>query len=102
MILAVGLTVLVSLFAAWSSLAGQTNGFRRAMYEGDARLVGAIHEGDTRLLAAMREGDARSRQERRGDMAALRNGMSGLRKEVRHDIRAMGRRLDEMEKNWTG
>ncbi len=95
-ILAIGLTVFVSLFAGWSSLAGQIDELRRAMYEGDARLLAAIHEGDNRLLAAMQEGDARLRQERREDMAALRNEMSELRREVRDDFRAMGQRIDRL------
>lgn len=73
-ILAIGLTVFVSLFAGWSSLAGQIDELRRAMYEGDARL----------------------RQERREDMAALRNEMSELRREVRDDFRAMGQRMDRL------
>ena len=51
MILAVGLTVLVSMFAGWNSLAGQIEALRTAMTEGDARL----------------------RQERREDVAGLRN-----------------------------
>ena len=96
MILAIGLTVFVSLFAAWSSLAGQFDELRRAMYEGDARLLSAIHEGDNRLLAAIQEGENRLRQERREDMAALRNEMSELRREVRDDIRTMGQRIDRM------
>ena len=74
MILAIGLTALVSLFAAWSSLAGQIEELRTAMYEGDSRLLAAMHTGDDRL-----------RRERREDVAALRG-----------EIRAMGQRIDRM------
>ena len=81
MILAVGLTVLVSMFAGWNSLAGQIEGLRIAMHEGDARL----------------------RQERREDVAGLRGEMGELRGELRGEIgelrtevRAMGDRIDRM------
>ena len=81
MILAVGLTVLVSMFAGWNSLAGQIEGLRIAMHEGDARL----------------------RQERREDVAGLRGEMGELRGELRNEmgelrteVRAMGHRIDRM------
>ncbi len=81
MILAVGLTVLVSMFAGWNSLAGQIEGLRIAMHEGDARL----------------------RQERREDVAGLRGEMGELRGELRGEmgelrteVRAMGHRIDRM------
>ena len=61
MILAVGLTVLVSQFAGWNSLAGQIEALRAEMNAGDARL----------------------RQERREDVAGLRGEMGGLRTELR-------------------
>ncbi len=70
MILAVGLTVLVSMFAGWNSLAGQIEALRTAMNEGDARL----------------------RQERREDVAGLRNEIGELRTEVR----AVGQRIDRL------
>lgn len=96
MILAIGLTVLVSLFAAWNSLAGQIEAVRTAM-----------HEGDARLLAAMNEGDARLRQERREDVAGLRGELTELRielrgemgelgTELRTEVRAMGQRIDRL------
>ena len=104
MILTIGLTVLMTLFAGWSSLASQIEGLRTAMHEGDTRLSAAMHEGDTRLstamhegdtrllaamhegnarlLAAMHEGDARLRQERREDVAGLRGEIGDLRGEM--------------------
>ncbi len=99
MILAIGLTVFVSLFAGWNSLAGQMEALRTAMQEGDAR-----------LLAAIQEGDARLRQERRGDVAGLRGEIGDLRgemgdlrrelggemAELRTEVRAMGQRIDRM------
>ena len=103
MILAVGLTVFVSLFAGWNSLAGQIEALRTAMHEGDARLLAAMQEGDARLLAAMHEGDARLRQERRGDVAGLRREIGDLRRELRGEmaglrteVRAMGQRIDRL------
>ena len=81
MILAVGLTVLVSMFAGWNSLAGQIEGLRIAMHEGDARL----------------------RQERREDVAALRGEMGELRRELYGEmgelcaeVRAMGQKIDRL------
>lgn len=76
MILAVGVTVLVSMFAGWNSLAGQIEGLRIEMHEGDARL----------------------RQERREDVAGLRGEMGELREEMgelRTEVRAMGHRMDQ-------
>ena len=70
MILAVGLTVLVSMFAGWNSLAGQIEALRTAMNEGDARL----------------------RQERREDVAGLRTEMG----ELRNEVRAVGQRIDRL------
>ena len=103
MILAIGLTVFVSLFAGWNSLAGQIEALRTAMHEGDARLLAAMQEGDARLLAAMHEGDARLRQERRGDVAGLRREIGDLRRELRGEmaglrteVRAMGQRIDRL------
>ena len=64
MILAVGLTVLVSQFAGWNSLAGQIEALRAEMNAGDARL----------------------RQERREDVAGLRGEMGGLRTELRAEM----------------
>ena len=85
MILAVGVTVLVSQFAAWNSLAGQIEGLRAEMNAGDARL----------------------RQERREDVAGLRSEMGGLgkelrgemaelRTELRTEVRAMGQKIDRL------
>ena len=110
MILAIGLTVFVSLFAGWNSLAGQIEALRTAMHEGDARLLAAMQEGDARLLAAMHEGDARLRQERRGDVSGLRSEIGDLRGEIgdlrrelrgemaglRTEMRAMGQRIDRL------
>ncbi len=121
MILAIGLTMLVSLFAGWNSLAGQIEALRTAMQEGDARLLAAMQEGDAQLLAAMREddarllaamheGDARLRQERRGDVSGLRSEIGDLRGEIgdlrrelrgemaglRTEMRAMGQRIDRL------
>ena len=85
MILAVGLTVLVSQFAGWNSLAGQIEALRAEMNAGDARL----------------------RQERREDVAGLRSEMGGLgkelrgemaelRTELRTEVRAMGQKIDRL------
>ena len=71
MILAVGVTVLVSQFAAWNSLAGQIEGLRTEMNASDARL----------------------RQERREDVAGLRSEMGGLGTELRVEMNELRTKL---------
>ena len=74
MILAVGLTVLVSQFAAWNSLAGQIEVLRTEMNAGDARL----------------------RQERREDVAGLRSEMGGLGTELRAEMNELRTEMGEL------
>ncbi len=110
MILAVGLTVLVSQFAAWNSLAGQIEVLRTEMNAGDARLHQERREDvaglrsemgglGTELRAEMNElrtemGELR--KELRGEMAELRTELRTEMKELRTEVRAMGQRLDRL------
>ena len=99
MILAVGLTVLVSQFAGWNSLAGQIEALRAEMNAGDARLRQERREDVTGLRSEM--GELRTemgelRTELRGEMAELRTELRTEMKELRTEVRAMGKRLDRL------
>ncbi len=110
MILAVGLTVLVSMFAGWNSLAGQIEGLRIAMHEGDARLRQERREDVAALrgeMGELREEMGELRSELRGEMGELRSELYGemgkLRKELREEmgelrteVRAMGQNIDRL------
>ncbi len=85
MILAVGLTVLVSMFAGWNSLAGQIEGLRIAMHEGDTRLRQERREDVAGLRGEMGE----LRSELRGEMGKLRSEMGELRSELRGEMRKL-------------
>ena len=92
MILAIGVTMLVSTFAAWNSLAGQIDELRRAMHEGDARLRQERRED----VAGLRGEMADLRTELRGEMADLRTELRGEMAELRTEVRAMGQRIDRL------
>ena len=88
MILAVGVTVLVSMFAGWNSLAGQIEGLRIEMHEGDARLRQERREDVAGLRGEMGE--------LREEMGELRSELRGEMGELRTVVRAMGHRMDRM------
>ena len=103
MILAVGVTVLVSMFAGWNSLAGQIEGLRIEMHEGDARLRQERREDVAGLRGEMGElrGELRNemgelREELRGEMGKLREELRNEMGELRTEVRAMGHRMDKM------
>ena len=92
MILAVGLTVLVSQFAGWNSLAGQIEALRAEMNAADARLRQERREDVTGLRSEMGE----LRKELRGEMAELRTELRTEMKELRTEVRAMGQKIDRL------
>ncbi len=117
MILAVGLTVLVSMFAGWNSLAGQLEELRIAMHEGDARLRQERREDVAGLrgeMGELREEMGELRSEVRGEVGRLRAEMGELRRELygemgklrselraemgelRTEVRAMGQKIDRL------
>jgi len=82
-ILAIGVTVLLSFLAGWSSLNGKIGDESAALRDSMAELRRDMNEADQTL-----------RRERREDVEDLRRELRGEIRELRGEIRALGAKMD--------
>ena len=82
-ILAIGVTVLLSFLAGWSSLNGKIGDESAALRDSMAELRRDMNEADQTL-----------RWERREDVEDLRRELRGEIRELRGEIRALGAKMD--------
>ena len=89
-ILAIGVTVLLSFLAGWSSLNGKIGDESAALRDSMAELRRDMNEADQTLRRERREDVEDLRRELRGETRELR----GEIRELRGEIRALGAKMD--------